>query len=135
MTKTVKILLVLGVAVGLGIAAMLLYLFEPEQNQFFGVCIFYKVTGLYCPGCGSTRAMHQLLHGHIVKAFGYNPLLVSLLPFLGYAVLSVVLNFVSGRRLPEFFFRPVIIWIVVGCIFAFWILRNIPIYPCTLLAP
>ena len=35
-------------------------------------CPMYVSTGLYCPGCGLTRAAYALLHGQIGRAFGYN---------------------------------------------------------------
>ncbi len=40
-----------------------------------------------CPGCGATRALSALLHGHLLDAFRLNALFVLLLPFgLGFAV-------------------------------------------------
>ena len=35
-------------------------------------CPLYELTGLWCPGCGLTRATHALLRGHLGAAFGYN---------------------------------------------------------------
>lgn len=37
-------------------------------------CAFHALTGLPCPTCGATRAALQLLHGHFVASFLYNPL-------------------------------------------------------------
>lgn len=39
----------------------------------FKICIFHEITGLYCPGCGGTRAFFALLHGHPILSFMYNP--------------------------------------------------------------
>ena len=35
-------------------------------------CPLYELTGLWCPGCGLTRATHAVLRGHLGAAFGYN---------------------------------------------------------------
>lgn len=39
-------------------------------------CLFRAITGLYCPGCGGTRAVLALLTGHPVKSFLYHPLVL-----------------------------------------------------------
>ena len=39
-------------------------------------CPLRALTGLYCPGCGSTRTLHALLHGDLATAMAMNPLLV-----------------------------------------------------------
>lgn len=46
------------------------------------ICVFYKLTGLYCPGCGSGRASAALLHLDFAAAFKHNLLYVLLLPFM-----------------------------------------------------
>lgn len=56
--------------------------FDPGQNSFFPPCPFLWLTGLPCPGCGSQRCIHQLMHGHWQEAFLLNPLLVLLLPYI-----------------------------------------------------
>jgi hypothetical protein len=115
--------------------AYLLYRFDPAKCAVYPPCLFHVITGMYCPGCGSTRALYQLLHGHVVKAFRFNPLMVAALPFLSYALVAEGVFAVTGRTLPTF--RPkwnlarTILYIIV----AYWILRNVPIYPFTLLAP
>ncbi|MDY6351438.1 MAG: DUF2752 domain-containing protein [Lachnospiraceae bacterium] len=40
------------------------------------LCIFHEVTGLYCPGCGGTRALGFLLHGHPLLSLWYHPLVI-----------------------------------------------------------
>lgn len=114
-----------GIAVIATAIAVVFYIFDPAQLSFLPRCPLHTLTGLYCPGCGSTRAMHQLAQGHLAVAFGLNPLAVCALPLLGYFALR-------GRAIM---IRPFWIWMLVGMICAFGILRNIPAYPFTLLAP
>src|SRR5213594_4204761 len=69
-------------------AASYIFIFEPGKSGFFPVCPFRALTGLTCPGCGSTRGLHRLLHGDVVGAFKLNPFMVLMLPFLLYALVS-----------------------------------------------
>src|SRR5258708_14695303 len=75
--------------VGLGLLALaggsvVLFLFNPSEWGFYPFCFFHRVTGLLCPGCGSLRAMHQLLHGQLAEAFHFNALFVLSLPLIGW---------------------------------------------------
>lgn len=56
-------------------AAATVYLFDPATTWFYPPCVFNMLTGLLCPGCGGTRALHALLHGDVAAAFAFNPLL------------------------------------------------------------
>lgn len=60
-----------------------LFFLDPEKSSAFLPCPFHWLTGLECPGCGSQRAMHDLLHGRIGEAFGHNAALVCAIPILG----------------------------------------------------
>ncbi|SDZ23354.1 Protein of unknown function [Lysobacter sp. yr284] len=96
-------------------------------------CMFYHFTGLYCPGCGMTRAAHALVHGDLAQAVAMNPLLPVLLLILPLLVLHSL-----GYRLPvpqraiaaltsAKFWLP-----LLG---GFWVLRNLPWPPFSWLAP
>src|SRR5688500_6671777 len=88
--------------------AAALFAFNPAGSRLFPPCPFHAVTGLYCPGCGSTRAAHHLLHGRVATAFDLNALMVVSLPFLMYAGVLGALRFAGrtphrpplSRRLP-----------------------------------
>ncbi len=51
-------------------------------------CPVHGVTGGFCPGCGSTRAVHELLHGDIVGSLACHPLVLPLVVLLGYLAAS-----------------------------------------------
>ena len=114
-----------------------LVFFNPAESPYFPPCPFFKITSLYCPGCGSLRAVHYLLHGRLLTAFDLNPLMVLFLPFIGYIFLSRFLVFITGRQLLslEFLYSPILIWAILALILAYWILRNIPVQPFIFLAP
>jgi hypothetical protein len=116
-------------------AAAFLYAFSPAQSLAWVRCPFHALTGLYCPGCGTVRALHELLHGHILSAIDLNPLSMLLLPFLAYPFLSNVTLVLRGRRSPRVMLPPILGWLLVATVLAFWVLRNIPVWPLTVLAP
>ena len=97
-------------------------------------CVFYELTGLFCPGCGSGRALYALLHFDIAAAAGYNCLFIPLALPAGAAAVYGYLRFVF----PRLELKPISIpgWAAAACmvlIFAFWIARNIPAF--SFLAP
>ena len=111
------------------------YLLDPETSDLYPTCPFLALTGFYCPGCGTLRALHQLTRGHPVAALDLNPLMMLLLPFIGYFLASHAMLAVTGQPLRTFFVRPALIWALLGVVLVYWLLRNIPAYPFTLLAP
>ena len=126
-----------AVAVAIAAAAGLLalYLIDPAESALFSRCPFNALTGLYCPGCGSLRAIHHALHGRIGTAFGYNPLMLLAAPFVAYALGSYVLRAFTGRALPAPRARAWWVWALLAVILLFGVLRNVPAWPFRLLAP
>ena len=111
------------------------YLLDPGSSDLYPPCPVLALTGFYCPGCGTLRALHQLTIGHPVAALDLNPLMVVLLPFVAYFLASHAMLALTGRSLRRFFVRPELIWALLGVVLVYWLLRNIPVYPLTLLAP
>jgi hypothetical protein len=111
----------------IGVSAMvMLRCFDPASSGVFPPCPVRYLTGWLCPGCGSLRAMHQLLIGNVRAAWELNPLTVVLLPFLGYGAASYALFEIRGRHLPQPFLSPVFIRALCAGIILFGIVRNIP---------
>lgn len=70
-------------------ALAFIYFFNPSTHGFYPRCLFHQLTGLNCPGCGSTRALYALLHGQIQTALRDNALFIISLAgggHLGHAV-------------------------------------------------
>lgn len=120
---------------GMALALLVLYFFDPASSNLYPNSPFRALTGLYCPGCGTLRGLHQLLHGHLLAAFGFNPLMVLSLPFMSYSYASYVLRVMTGQGLPSVFIKPIWIWRLLAVIIGYWILRNIPMAPFSYLAP
>jgi hypothetical protein len=110
------------------------YHWNPETAGFFPGCAFRALTGYYCPGCGMTRALHQLLHGNIAAALSYNILVLGL-PVLFYWGISQFVFIACGRSLPRIQVPDGLLWALLGLVIVFGVIRNFPFYPFTLLAP
>ena len=97
---------------------------DPEKVRWFPKCIFLSLTGWRCPGCGSQRAVHQLLHLNFAAAFRYNALFTCALPLL---ILILVSELLKDRwpGLRRAFQNPYFGWSIVVITILWWILRNI----------
>lgn len=117
------------ITVAIVLIATVLFIFfyiDPSVYPLFPRCPFLVVTGYECPGCGSQRAFHQLLHLNIAGAFRQNPLVVLYGP---YIILGVYLEYMGGNdkfpRVRNFFFGKQAAIVILVSIILFWIGRNI----------
>jgi len=117
---------------GMAFAGAVLFLFDPARYGFYPFCAFYRTTGWLCPGCGSLRAIHRLLHGQVLDALHFNALLVFSLPILaGFAFQT----FLRRRRSEAVRIRPVWLWSAGAVLVLFGLLRNLPFAHSAWLAP
>jgi len=114
-----------SVAAG-GIAgAGLLYRFSPEEYSFYPRCPFYVLIHLYCPGCGATRAVAELLHGHVAAALHFNAVVTLLLPVLLWYFGQMYWTAVRGNRI-EWPSVPAPCWkAALACVLLFSIARDL----------
>ena len=106
-------------------------------DQWSIQCIFYDHMGWLCPGCGGQRAFYNLLQGNFLEALRCNALIIILLPALGFCyVLLGQIYLVGDKRWHRFLnLKPWYAYFILIVLLLFFILRNIPVYPFTLLAP
>lgn len=100
------------------------FFFNPEETALFPKCPFYVLTGWQCPGCGSQRALHALLHLDIGRAFHYNALLVASLPLVAILLISEW----TREQHPGFYRKihtPAFTWICFTVVILWWIGRNL----------
>ena len=98
---------------------------EPRGQIFFPRCWIHETTGLLCPGCGSTRALHAMLHGDWRRAWELNPLAVLAMPFVAGLGVRQVHGVMTGRWWPNPLARG---WVLGGLMLgmlAFGIGRNL----------
>ena len=125
-------LVVVGGLLVLG--CVVLFFFDPRQYHFYPTCLFHQMTGLLCPGCGSLRALHQLLHGHLVSAFRFNPLLVVAMAVL--TGLGLIHKLSERSHEPgKLLFWPHWLWALGVLFLAVSIWRNLPGAPPFIVPP
>ena len=129
--RTRQLMITAGIWLSLAAIAIFLFFFNPASpsNQWFPKCPFRLVTGMQCPGCGSTRAFYQLLHLHPIAAFKFNPLMILTLPFIVYGFLGFTRSALMGRPQRRLFIPPIYLWAWLFVLIFFWVFRNTPWYP------
>ncbi|MRJ07465.1 DUF2752 domain-containing protein [Ornithobacterium rhinotracheale] len=132
-----KKVLILSSVLFLGGALLFLYgSYNPSEVEGFPKCPSYSFLGLYCPGCGSQRAVFQLLNFNLNQAFRYNSLLVIMLPLVLYALGVKAANYIFGthyqvRILNHHLFAKALLVLVI----LYFILRNLEIQGLEFLRP
>lgn len=112
-----------AMAVAGGVA--LVALVDPNRPGHYPPCPFLVLTGWYCPGCGTLRAIHALAHGDVGTALGLNVLSMACVPIVlagwGYWVIRAY----QGRPIRANRVRPAFIWAFLALAVVFWIVRNL----------
>jgi hypothetical protein len=123
------------VLLGLG---LVLVRFSPSENPFYPRCLSYTLTGLHCPGCGTTRSLHAALNGHFRQALAYNLLMPIIVPLFAYSFLLTLYRQIWGIRTRASRYRKTtnaLLWLLMGVMILYGIARNIPTEPFSSLAP
>ena len=120
--KSLIIITTVGIIALFGV--FLVKRYNPEEESFFIPCMFYKTTGLKCPGCGMTRAVHYLVNGNIEKAIWYNLMIVPGSFVLLYSGYRYIKYLIKDEELVN---KPLdyILKIFLGVLIVFMIARNI----------
>ncbi|MFI8068571.1 DUF2752 domain-containing protein [Streptomyces sp. NPDC086033] len=98
---------------------------DPNQPGHYPVCPLYRITGLYCPGCGGLRSAHAFIHGDFLAALQDNAMAV--VGYLGFAVLWTVWVVRAARGRPlRLALGPVHLWTLGTLLLVFTVVRNLP---------
>lgn len=110
-------------------AILLVYaVFDPLQAGWMPRCPFNFFTGLSCPGCGSQRALHAVLHGDFAGAFHANAFLMVMIPFIALVAYAEITKKKHPRLYGVVSSWPVILTLLVLMV-GWTIYRNLPLLP------
>jgi hypothetical protein len=124
MNKVCKRIIIINIVVAVlvaGFVVVTLLLKDREEMQ----CAFYSLIGLYCPGCGGTRAVYSLLKLRIFDAIKYN----ITVPFGAFVYIYYnVRAFIAGLKNDTEYFKnqkyPLCI-VLVAVLLLNFVLKNV----------
>lgn len=105
------------------IITLLIYL--NKKYSIYIPCIFHKITGLYCPGCGITRMLISIINLNYYQAFRYNPLMFILLPFF---IIYYILYYIYWLKNKKLVINNKIWYTLLIIIIFYGIIRNLPFF-------
>ena len=130
---------IMTAACGCAAASAFLFAVDPNRHAVYPRCLLYQTTGIYCAGCGATRALYALLHGHVLVALHNNLLFVCALPLLAWWGVPQLIRAWRINRWPEADIDSrTMAKFGVGTMvlmFTFMLVRNLPGTPFELLRP
>ena len=100
------------------------------------LCPLHRLTGLWCPLCGGTRATRELIHGDRWGALGYNPFALVVEALVVLLLVRWLVSSVRGRPRQLITGREGVLLGVALAVFA--VVRNLPgmwVYLGPLLGP
>ena len=111
------------------IGAAIIYIKGKTILNYVPPCMFHKITGLYCPGCGGTRAVFSFFRGEIVRSFKFHPLVPYTFILGGWFMLSQTIEYLSKGKLSiALHFRQVYMWIGIFLIVVNCLVKNLVKY-------
>ena len=105
-------------------SAAFIYILIVKRLGFGIPCLFHRVTGFKCPGCGVTTLCTDLLRFDIGGAYNANPFVFVTLPFIAVELIFAQIRLLNGKKNPKS--NEVLLTIYVVLLIIWGIVRNIP---------
>ncbi len=106
------------------VVAVFYFSINPATSKYMPRCVFLVVTGFKCPGCGSQRAIHSLLHGNFIDALRYNAFFVAALPVIALYFLNDYTKLLPSK-VDEVITHHYTIAVLGVIVVLWWVLRNV----------
>ncbi len=100
--KTDRICYIAGWCILAVIALIAIFLKTADISltEWIRPCLFHRVTGFYCPGCGGTRAVAAFFRGDWLSSFLYHPIVCYTAAVGGCFMISQTVEKLSNGKLP-----------------------------------
>ena len=91
-----------GILIALGVLKLLQKVLFPQFVLSFGTrpCVFYTLTGYFCPGCGGTRSLRALFSGKLFVCAVDFPMIFYAAVVFAWFMISQTIDRISRHRLP-----------------------------------
>jgi hypothetical protein len=97
-----------------------------QLSRYLLPCVFHEFTGLYCPGCGGTRAFTYLMQGHFIRSFRFHPFVLYTAVLGGWFMISQTIERLSRHRIQiGMKYRDIYLWIAVIIVALNFIIKNL----------
>ena len=97
------------VLTGVLLAALVFYgairIFQIDLRPFLLPCVLRTFLGIYCPGCGGTRALEYLLQGQLLKSLYYHPIVLYGAVICGWYWITHTLKHLTKGRIKGMRYR------------------------------
>lgn len=115
------------ILIGLFVATMLFSVLSGYTlNEIVLPCLFHLKTGYYCPGCGGTRSVYYLTHGHLLKAAFYHPFVVYTAIVGGWFMVTQTLHRLFPKKITyTMHVRMIYIYVAIAVIVINCLMKNL----------
>lgn len=103
--------------------AVFYFMVDPATCTWIPKCAFHEITGYDCPGCGSQRMLHALLHGDFLSAWNANAFILCATPLLLLMLWSAAFR-TRAPRLYAFLNSPLMIVAITVALLLWTLFRN-----------
>ncbi|AXK86860.1 DUF2752 domain-containing protein [Nocardia farcinica] len=115
----------LTAAAGAGVL-VLLHVRDPHVEGSYGECPVYALFGVYCPGCGGMRAVHNLTDGRVLDSLHSNLLALPLIVAFFWFVADWSVRAWRGQKPRVPAIDRSVMWALFALFAVYAVLRNTP---------
>ena len=108
------------------VSSVIIYIIYLDKFLKIPQCSFYKTFGIYCPGCGATRAVYSLYNGQILQSVYYNPIILYLVIMSVWYLITEGISKIIKKE-NRFFIKNIKIYLYLALIILVlnWIIKII----------